>query len=1009
MEEKREQSSKVQAQQVFSFAKKHALVLTLLLVVLLQFVPNEGGVYPWGGIWMRMQTQDLRMADRAAESSLDQFVQQQAAVAAQQQYPNLPSQNRQKVIKDLMEKFKEENKEVLKEQKEQLAREVRAHYQYEANGETFVYMPDIDPYHYLRYARNLVENGHVYDVMKNGVTWDDHRLAPLGRPADRSWHPYTLAFLYNMHSVLNPNVTLMQAAAYFPIVFMLLSIILAFFIAQRMVGNLGGFFAATVLALLPAIMSRTPWGHADTDVYNIFFPLVAVWLFVEALRARTVKKQLLFAGLCGASIGIYANYWTGWWYLFDLIAGALGVAVIVELVLHYKLLKQGLREVWEKTRLKKFMSIGVIWFVVSMVVGALTVGLRKFMYGAFFAGVSHTTIKEAANDNLWPNVLTTVAELSPANFNNVVASVGGMLLFVIAVAGIVFLLLRKNAQGSRNIAMGALLALWFVGTIYMSFKGTRFIMLIGPAFAVAFGVAAGLLTQIASRFGQRQFHVKKAVTTGIMILVLLVVIVNPAKGTNMAEASFKSVRNDVPIVNDAWWDSLTKIKDESAKNAIINSWWDFGHHFKYIADRAVTFDGGSQNSPQAHWIGRALQTDNEREAVGILRMLGCGANTAYNLAFEEMKDPLRAEKFVKKIILLDREAAIQLADEAGLSEVVQYTHCEPPENYVIASGDMIGKAGVWSHFGLWDFEKAEVWKRWRKVPASEAVPQMAERFNMSEEKAQRLYDQASALSSEKAANQWISPWIGYITQGAADCKNGDVLKCGSRIEIDLDAQTASVRLNQGIAQAGQVIVYGTDGSKNVLEAKEGNPELSIVVWPRSSTAFRAIASYSQLADSMFTRLYFMDGLGLEYFEPFVSKDQLIGGSVNVYKVDWAGSDAFVPGKLQPKEQVEQGARVALNYLGWTEEGAVFDSSIVDWKELNVTPSASFDAYNTTPLQIVYGKSQLIPGFTKGIEGMKPGETKTLTIPPEEAYGTDPTKHKLGNKTLKFKVTVIAVE
>jgi len=52
---------------------------------------------------------------------------------------------------------------------------------------------------------------------------------------------------------------------------------------------------------------------------------------------------------------------------------------------------------------------------------------------------------------------------------------------------------------------------------------------------------------------------------------------------------------------------------------------------------------------------------------------------------------------------------------------------------------------------------------------------------------------------------------------------------------------------------------------------------------------------------------------------------------------------------------------------------------------------------------------LIPGFESRIQGMKAGETKTITIPPEEAYGTDPAKHKLGNKTLHFKFRIESVE
>ena len=82
-------------------------------------------------------------------------------------------------------------------------------------------------------------------------------------------------------------------------------------------------------------------------------------------------------------------------------------------------------------------------------------------------------------------------------------------------------------------------------------------------------------------------------------------------------------------MTDGWYNSLTKIKEESQEDAIINSWWDFGHQFITVSKRGATFDGGSQNRPMAHWIGNALLTSDEKTTVGILRMLDCDSNGAF--------------------------------------------------------------------------------------------------------------------------------------------------------------------------------------------------------------------------------------------------------------------------------------------------------------------------------------------------------------------------------------------
>lgn len=61
--------------------------------------------------------------------------------------------------------------------------------------------------------------------------------------------------------------------------------------------------------------------------------------------------------------------------------------------------------------------------------------------------------------------------------------------------------------------------------------------------------------------------------------------------------------------------------------------------------------------------------------------------------------------------------------------------------------------------------------------------------------------------------------------------------------------------------------------------------------------------------------------------------------------------------------------VKVHYTGKTDDGVVFDSS-----------------REREPLQFTMGQGQLIPGFENAVEGMKTGETTTVRIPSEEAYG-----------------------
>ena len=68
-------------------------------------------------------------------------------------------------------------------------------------------------------------------------------------------------------------------------------------------------------------------------------------------------------------------------------------------------------------------------------------------------------------------------------------------------------------------------------------------------------------------------------------------------------------------------------------------------------------------------------------------------------------------------------------------------------------------------------------------------------------------------------------------------------------------------------------------------------------------------------------------------------------------------------------QAKNGDIVQVYYTGTLENGTVFDTS--EGRE---------------PLNFTLGEGKMIPGFEQAVLGMKVGESKTVTIPADEAYG-----------------------
>ena len=81
--------------------------------------------------------------------------------------------------------------------------------------------------------------------------------------------------------------------------------------------------------------------------------------------------------------------------------------------------------------------------------------------------------------------------------------------------------------------------------------------------------------------------------------------------------------------------------------------------------------------------------------------------------------------------------------------------------------------------------------------------------------------------------------------------------------------------------------------------------------------------------------------------------------------------------------VKEGDQVLVDYTGRLDDGTVFDTSVKDVAIENGVYNPSRDYQ---PLGFTVGAGQMIKGFDAGVVGMAVGEEKTLTIPPEDAYG-----------------------
>ncbi len=866
----------------------------------------------------RMAPSELEVTEQWAWDSYENQLRSQVAQQISSQYPNLPQAQRDQFINQQLSELLEQQHEDLEPQIMQTADYFKSRMQ-DDQGNT--YLLAIDPYLWLTQAENYVENGHPGDVKTaEGIADLSRRNGQEINPTRFNIHPWLGAQIYKVVSVFNSNFTVQRSMFLLPVIIIALSIIPAFFLGRKIGGNLAGFLAGLLVALNTSLLGRTPAGFSDTDAYIIFFPLLIIWMFIESLDAKTTPST--YAWLIGTSFAtvLFAFTWGVWWHIGGIVLAVAFVHFIQVAIRERKILaKLDMKKI---TKTKSFQTvILVVVFLFAIAVfnqlflsgsTPTSAGQASFMYPLkqiFVSPLSALTIKSVASSDVWPNVLTTVAELNSGSWNQIINSLGGKTFFLFGILGVLLTFFRAQEKGRFEVRYIALLAIWFIGLASASLVSARFISLVAAPFAIAFGSGFGILFTEGSTYAKKHLQLHHLIPKILIIIVLVFLLSNSFVKAGQVAAS------EVPSMTDEWHNSLTAIRDDT-EDGLITSWWDFGHWFVNIAQQRVTFDGGGQGK-RIYWVGKSLMTSDVEENKAILRMLNCGQEAGYKRLIESQPDSYMATNIMTTITYQGREEAAETLLSSGIpfeniDYILEKTHCSNEElldQYYIVSEDMIGKSGVWAHFGGWNFDRAKIYNIAKNKDIEEGIQEIIS-LGYSEQEAEKFYFEAISLSTSRAVDTWISPWPSYITPTPRGCvQSENTLSCSVRqgigsqqgqqlildtISLDManpnkaEVVISVVSNNQivGSETVKPLITSFDDGEQITSVTNEQNTNFPYeVLFVENEGTYRVIVADPALAKSVFTMLYHFDGKYMDGYTQLSDRTTFTGQDILVYKVD----------------------------------------------------------------------------------------------------------------------------
>jgi hypothetical protein len=331
-------------------------------------------------------------------------------------------------------------------------------------------------------------------------------------------------------------------------------------------------------------------------------------------------------------------------------------------------------------------------------------------------------------------------------------------------------------------ATGILGIAWLGATLWMSFEGNRYIVLVIAQLSIAAGVSLGHVAPAVAALGLRRARLARAAGT-LAAAGFAAAALGPVATDGLSEAIAYT-----PTINSAWTAGFSAIRSQSASDAIVDIWWDYGHWAKYYNERAVVLDGALLQSQSVHWMARALAAPSDTEAIGLLRMMNCGdvadpdgASPArpYDMLMRWSADPGLAFRSVMEIARSPREQAASFLRGAGLPEaraaaLLETVYCTPPQSFLVLTTDLFYTQG-WLVFGWWNPGLAHMVELARRSTIDAAVPIIEQRYGLPEATARDYYTAASHVRTEtdrisfaaSGAQMWSRDWQTCTAQGEA--------------------------------------------------------------------------------------------------------------------------------------------------------------------------------------------------------------------------------------------------
>lgn len=458
---------------------------------------------------------------------------------------------------------------------------------------------------------HLFDSSHYYIISADShfFHWMADRIMD-GQPVPTDVQPsglaYPLAYIAKAISFgfSSQQDALTFASKFLPPFLGVITAIVIYLAVSRIWDRRMGLASALAWAVLPHGYFVQGAGYLDRDCLNVLLVAVGAFVFFLAKRwhlrigRRDVGWVLAALVVLGIELVLYFEWsWVGPGLLLAIIIAYFAAEFLVKSLLGHE---------------QPALAVGYQTFS-QQLFARIRNAIRESKWQPFVLIISLNILVALINLGVTSETFDVIGNLlSPSRGE--IAELQGIgladlrlyeVFLFLAPIGI-FLAVMRHREGDIFVLI------WFLTLVILSLFARRVILYAAPAAAIIGAMTVANLWDL--RYSRR---LERRIQQIVAVLVVLIMI-------GLSVRSYDLGSEQRVAANQDWQGGLVYLRDNTAEDAVVMSWWDYGYWILDVAQRKPVVDGGwlSHSKRTDDDIGLAYCTDRASDAVEVMRKYG---------------------------------------------------------------------------------------------------------------------------------------------------------------------------------------------------------------------------------------------------------------------------------------------------------------------------------------------------------------------------------------------------